>query len=423
MTISRVKPANWGVGEKLTSAQQNQLDTNTTYALDKRAGQTDTLSSLVTLAAASRIIQSVAAAADADTTYQIDTQVLGVRIGTPNVLSAQRSYTLSNTNATNGDEISFFFDPAALGSYNVLIKDNGGATLATLGPSSTAHWGEFKFVSGAWVLKRLGGASKQSSDLFSASGSWICPAGVTEVTLHGVGAGGGGGGGAGTAAGAGDTGTSGAGGGGAKLGVMRVPTTPGTTYTVTCGTAGAGGAAGAVAGAGGDGADGGDTTFSDGVTTYTFRGAGGGKGGAAVGGNDYAPGGRAIRNGLALSTINTLGNPPDEGCGGWGWYHASFTTPGTSYLHGGPSPIGAGGASGSIDGAPAGAGGGMSGFVGAVPGIGGDSFLDTVGEAGSAGTLGAGGGGGASGGVVGSDRAGGAGGAGGAGALRIVYVK
>lgn len=45
MTISRVKPANWSAYEKLTSAQINQVDTNTSYALDKRSGQTDTLSS------------------------------------------------------------------------------------------------------------------------------------------------------------------------------------------------------------------------------------------------------------------------------------------------------------------------------------------------------------------------------------------
>lgn len=49
MTISRAKPPGWGVGDKLTSAEQNQVDLNTTYALDKRAGQTDTLASNVTV--------------------------------------------------------------------------------------------------------------------------------------------------------------------------------------------------------------------------------------------------------------------------------------------------------------------------------------------------------------------------------------
>ena len=50
MSISRVNASGWSVGEKLTSAQQNSLDANTSYALDKRAGQTDTLSSDITVA-------------------------------------------------------------------------------------------------------------------------------------------------------------------------------------------------------------------------------------------------------------------------------------------------------------------------------------------------------------------------------------
>lgn len=52
MTISRVKPAGWGTNETLTSTQATALDVNTVSALDKRSGQTDTLSSTVTVAAA-----------------------------------------------------------------------------------------------------------------------------------------------------------------------------------------------------------------------------------------------------------------------------------------------------------------------------------------------------------------------------------
>lgn len=44
-----MNPGLWGVGDKLTSAQQNALDANTSYALDKRSGETDTLESVVTL--------------------------------------------------------------------------------------------------------------------------------------------------------------------------------------------------------------------------------------------------------------------------------------------------------------------------------------------------------------------------------------
>jgi len=49
MTISRVKPAGWALNQKLSSAQMNAVDTNVTNALDKRQGETDTLSSTVTV--------------------------------------------------------------------------------------------------------------------------------------------------------------------------------------------------------------------------------------------------------------------------------------------------------------------------------------------------------------------------------------
>lgn len=47
MSISRVKPSNWAINQKLTSAQINQIDTSLTYALDKRDGYSDTLSSSI----------------------------------------------------------------------------------------------------------------------------------------------------------------------------------------------------------------------------------------------------------------------------------------------------------------------------------------------------------------------------------------
>lgn len=48
--INPVKPGGWALNEKLTSPQMTQVDLNTSYALDKRAGQTDTLSSTITVA-------------------------------------------------------------------------------------------------------------------------------------------------------------------------------------------------------------------------------------------------------------------------------------------------------------------------------------------------------------------------------------
>ena len=45
MTISRANPNGWKFGDTLTSVQANIIDTNTTYGLDKRSGQSDTLGS------------------------------------------------------------------------------------------------------------------------------------------------------------------------------------------------------------------------------------------------------------------------------------------------------------------------------------------------------------------------------------------
>lgn len=55
MSISRVKSAGWSTNEKLTSAQMNAVDVNSTYALDKRSGQTDTLSSVITIASGGQL--------------------------------------------------------------------------------------------------------------------------------------------------------------------------------------------------------------------------------------------------------------------------------------------------------------------------------------------------------------------------------
>jgi len=48
MAISRIKPSDWALNEELTSVQMNAVDTNVTFALDKRVGETDTVASDVT---------------------------------------------------------------------------------------------------------------------------------------------------------------------------------------------------------------------------------------------------------------------------------------------------------------------------------------------------------------------------------------
>ncbi len=61
MTIARVKPGDWAFGEKLTSAQINQLDTNVARALDKAGG--DQLTGITTVGPGARVYLNAAGAA------------------------------------------------------------------------------------------------------------------------------------------------------------------------------------------------------------------------------------------------------------------------------------------------------------------------------------------------------------------------
>ena len=66
MAITRVN-SSWGVNDKLTSAQANGIDTNTTFALDKRTGQTDTLQSVVTINSTGNVVSAVSAGIQSST--------------------------------------------------------------------------------------------------------------------------------------------------------------------------------------------------------------------------------------------------------------------------------------------------------------------------------------------------------------------
>jgi hypothetical protein len=70
---------------------------------------------------------------------------------------------------------------------------------------------------------------------FTASGSWVAPAGITEVLLIGAG-----GGGAGAPGGTSSTKAGGGGGGGASQTILYATVVPNTTYTITIGDGGVG---------------------------------------------------------------------------------------------------------------------------------------------------------------------------------------
>lgn len=131
MTIARVNAVGWAAFEKLTSTQANGLDINTTYALDKRSGQTDTLQSVVSTSGAGRVIPTHATGANAATNYTAGGGNTVIRI--PASLSADRTYTFQNTNAVAGDAIHIYSDAGL--TRTVTIADHSGDVLCRIGSS------------------------------------------------------------------------------------------------------------------------------------------------------------------------------------------------------------------------------------------------------------------------------------------------
>ncbi len=164
-------------------------------------------------------------------------------------------------------------------------------------------------------------ALAQTTDIYAASGSWVCPAGVTSATIE---CWGGGGAGGGTTA----NGSRGGGGGaGGSYSKKVVTVTSSTSYTVTIGA----GATGATT----LGAYGGDSWFNTTGTVIAKGGAGGAapNGGVAAGGagsitgciGDVVYAGGNGANGSATQSGGGGGGAGDSGTGG----NASGTTGGT----------------------------------------------------------------------------------------------
>ena len=122
---------------------------------------------------------------------------------------------------------------------------------------------------GTWTAW-ASGAAPTGQQVFTSSGTFTVPAGVTQVFLTGCGGGGGGGGVAGS-----NSGAQYGGGGGSGYTVIRraVAVTPGASITVTIGNGGGGGAQG-------NGGTGGTTSFG---ALLSISGGGGGGGTNATG--------------------------------------------------------------------------------------------------------------------------------------------
>lgn len=373
MSISRAKGAGFGIGDKLTSSDLNSIDLNIENALDKRASQTDTLESVVSLGGAGRIVSTVYSAPDSTGTISVGS---GVLIKVTN-LTAARTYTLGTSGAASGDVLSFFF---GTGSYKGTITYNGGSSSFVLGgdSSSDGRWADFYYDGSAWQLLRNGQGCRLYSQNFTSNGSWTAPPGVTYAIVSGCGGGGGGGGGTGGRNAASVSDAGGAGGGGAMLCTRVVPVNPASSYTVTIGAGGSGGAANS------EGTSGSSTTFD---ALATFKGGQGGGNPAYT----WVAGSAVISFGGA-----GIASAPRTGSSGLFLYDASqspqvFGSP----SQGGASYVYSTGSHGALAGSDASGDNGYSGGAAGANGSNGSSYYGgTAGGGGAAGPYGAGGTGG-----------------------------
>ena len=197
--------------------------------------------------------------------------------------------------------------------------------------------------------------AQHSLQLFTSSGTFTAPVGVTKIYLT-CAAGGGGGSGA--------SATKGGCGGGAGQSIINVPYTvvPGNSYTVTIGAGGAGGAYE------NDGVDGGDTVFDSLSLTKGTKGLYGG--GTPAGGTG---GGVANLNGFAASGAGGVGGGIGIKGGDGGANAATYGSGGGGTLF---SKGGAGGTAGDGVAGSLGSGGGGASQSGAVSGgQGGNGFI------------------------------------------------
>jgi len=224
-------------------------------------------------------------------------------------------------------------------SWEVLHHGTSGQYLKTQGDGANPTWATFSTLY----------ANRQ---LFTSTGTFTAPTGVTKIFITMCGGGGGGGR---------DDGTSGGGGGGAGAWIIRTAFTvvAGNNYTVTVGTGGAGATAPSTSGAAG-----GNTSFTD-ANSITVTCNGGSGGGIGGGGN----GGAAL--GAYNASEATAGTPVTTVGGNGG------TAPSGGRGGGGGNPFGTGGTGGSGSGAGQngiGFGAGGSGGCGAAAGNGANGF-------------------------------------------------
>lgn len=176
MTITRVKPLGWSLNEKLTSAQMNDVDENATNALDKRSGETDTLSSAITMASGSGINVSSVARIIFESGSILTTQSgATVTFGATSAFTGATSFA-SGVTETHSGTVNF-------ASTSVLTHQASSSEVYAAGALLNFGTGAGATVSGNWsgVLSLNSGFT-----LTGDFGSNISVAGDLDLTSSGV---------------------------------------------------------------------------------------------------------------------------------------------------------------------------------------------------------------------------------------------
>lgn len=138
------------------------------------------------------------------------------------------------SNGMIGTTVTKVFVGTVTSAGRLVMPGGGGGSIT---PATPTDLGGVKIPADSGLRIAEDGALSvnHGQQMFTSSGTWTCPSGVTTVHVDGAGGGGGGGGG-------GSDGTSVHGGGGADaVKDKKLAVTPGTVYAITIGTGGAGG--------------------------------------------------------------------------------------------------------------------------------------------------------------------------------------
>jgi len=170
----------------------------------------------------------------ADAAYTISTS--GNRIIGYTSLTAGRTVTLPSAAGMAGQRITIQDESGNASASKPITIQRAGSDLVSgvVSVAIASPYGAVTLISNGgakWIVQR----PKIRQQIFTASGTWTCPAGVDLVRVTVAGGGGGGA----------SPGSGGGGGGGGGMVVTKtISVVPGTAYTITVGSGGAAGAAG-----------------------------------------------------------------------------------------------------------------------------------------------------------------------------------